>query len=149
MENINSYLIESFKVYKNNKDYEKHKNRLIELSTYKLNSTINMGSMLLPNVGPDEKIKDFYKELKGWNKEDVTEVRYLIKLYSGEDIENIQEAVTIMDVLIHSSDEYKSLLNPIKRCLIENEEISYDVLVNLLKHENLLLNNLFTFFVDY
>ena len=45
MENINSFLIESFKVYKNNKDYEKHKNRLEELSKYKLNNTINMGSM--------------------------------------------------------------------------------------------------------
>ena len=65
----------------------------------------------MPNVGPDEKIKIFTKNLKDWSKEDVIEVKYLIKLYSGEDIENIQEAVTIMDVLIHSSDpKYKSLL---------------------------------------
>lgn len=148
MENINNYLIESFKVYKNNKDYEKHKNRLNELSKYRLNSTINMGTMILPNVGPDESIKDFYKELKDWSSEDVTQVKYMIKLYSGENIENILEAVTIIDVLMHSDQEYKNLLIPIKRCLIENKEISYDDLVKLLNHENLLLNNLFVFLAE-
>lgn len=148
MENINSFLIESFKVYKNNKDYEKHKIRLEELSKYRLNNTINMGSMLLPNIGPDEKIKDFYKELKDWSINDVIEVKYMIKLYSGENIENIQEAITIMDVLMHGNENYKSILNPIKKCLIENKEINYDDLVALLNHENLLLSNLFTFFVE-
>ena len=38
------------------------------------------------------------------------------------------------------------LLTPIKKCLIENKEINNDDLVNLLNHENMLLNNLFTFF---
>jgi len=148
MENINSYLIESFKVYKNNKDYEKHKSKLNELSKYRLNSTINMGSVLLPNIGPDEKIKDFYKELEGWSIEDITQVKYMIKLYSGENIENIQEAITIIDVLMYDNEEYKNMLNPIKKSLMENKEISYDDLVILLNHENLLLSNLFTFFVE-
>ena len=148
MENINLYLIESFQVYEKNKDFLTHRKKLIELSKYKIHNTINMGGISIPNVGPDEKIKDFYKDLEGWSEEDIMEVKYLIKLYSGEDIENIQEAVIIMDVLINSDPKYKEVLDPIKRCLIENNEISDDVLVNLLKHKNMLLNNLFTFFTN-
>lgn len=148
MENINLYLIESFQVYEKNKDFLTHRKKLVELSKYKIHNMIHMGGISIPNVGPDEKIKDFYKELEGWSEEDIMEVKYLIKLYSGEDIENIQEAVIIMDVLINSDPKYKEVLNPIKRCLIENNEISDDVLVNLLKHKNMLLNNLFTFFTN-
>ena len=148
MENINLYLIESFQVYEKNKDFLTHRRKLIELSKYKIHDTIHMGGISIPNVGPDEKIKDFYKDLEGWSEEDILEVKYLIKLYSGEDIENIQEAVIIMDVLINSDPKYKEVLNPIKRSLIENKEIGDDVLVNLLKHKNMLLNNLFTFFTN-
>ena len=148
MENINLYLIESFQVYEKNKDFLTHRRKLIELSKYKIHDTIHMGEISIPNVGPDEKIKDFYKDLEGWSEEDIMEVKYLIKLYSGEDIENIQEAVIIMDVLINSDPKYKEVLNPIKRSLIENKEIGDDVLVNLLKHKNMLLNNLFTFFTN-
>ena len=146
--NIHNYLIESFQVYNQNKDFLQHQKKLIELSKYKVHDTIYMGGISIPNVGPDEKIKDFYKDLKGWSIEDIIEVKYLIKLYSGEDIENIHEAVIIIDVLIQSDPKYKEILNPIKRCLIENKQIGDDVLVNLLKHENMLLNNLFTFFTN-
>ena len=112
MENINNYLIESFQVIKKNKDFEKHQNKLIKLSEYKLLNTIDMGALkFYSKFGPDEKIKDFYKDLGGWSAEDVMEVKYLIKLYSGEDIENIQEAIIIIDVLINSDEEYKQITN--------------------------------------
>ena len=53
-----------------------------------------------------KKLKIFTKILKRLeNRRCYIEVKYLIKLYSGEDIENIQEAVIIMDVLMHTNSE--------------------------------------------
>ena len=109
-ENRNKDLLLLFTKFEDQPNYQNHRNYLSKLSEFYVRETIHLGSYQFPDIGPDPEILNFHLTLKNWDQEKVEEVKYAIKIYEGGNIETLEEAIIMMEILKRNHPEKRDVL---------------------------------------
>ena len=148
----NSDIISYFEKFKNNENYNTLFERFDELTKIRMKGLIELNEHKIPNIGPSDELENFPEMLKDWRSEDIEEVKNIIKLYDTGNIESIEEAVILIEILKNNSDNYPDILDKISRDLqnqkFENIE-EYDQLLNFSvdSGDSIIYNGLWNYFV--
>lgn len=121
MEKENISLLNYFDKFKNYPDFDKMKEKLADQSYFRYHHDIKLGEVSIPFVGPDKNLSKFSKEISNkWGTEAGKEIAYVLKYFEGGEIENLDEALIIIEI------KYRESLNEnflaIKQCLIKGEK---------------------------
>ena len=147
----NEEIICYFQKFSDNLNFEKHLDQLKDLSQFRLKGDIVLGELKIPNIGPSENLLDFPNYLQGWTQKDVMEVRNIIKVFDSGEIESIEEAVLLIEI-IKSKGNYPEIMDVIisdlKGGSLENVE-RYSDLLNFEKSEDsIIYGNIWKFLVS-
>lgn len=134
MEGANSDIINYFSKFHNNTNYDNYLSDLKELSAFRLRGEIPLGNLMIPDVGPSFDLISFPDRIKDWEEMDIFELKNIIKLYDSGEIESVEEAVLLMEILKRRSENYPKILDKItedfQKGKIENPE-NYNQLLEL------------------
>lgn len=145
MEKENLALLKYFDRYKEKPNFEKWKTKLAKESEIKYKGTdIDLGNnIIMPLIGPDDNLKHFHKKIKKeWGEEISTDLKYAIKYYEGDEVENIEEAVIILCIKYNETKDEK--FETLRKKIVNDEEFGsdeYNFLFDDYK-EDILCNNL-------
>ena len=150
----NLEILNLFSKFKGEKNYFILKDKLEELSKFRLREMITLGNIEIPDIGPDPEILNFYLELEDWKEENILEIKYAIKVYEGGSIESLEEAIVLIEILKRQYPEKEEILSKIISDL-QNEK--FDNLMNysdLLKIEknhpnHIIFSSLFIYFASF
>ena len=135
--NSNSEIIHYFEKFKDNENYTLLLEKFDELTKLRVRGLIELKHHQIPEIGPSEELEDFPTLLSDWNKEDIMEVKNIIKLYDTGSIESLEEAIILIEILKRKSSDYPRILDKISRDF-EKQDFSniqdYDQLLNLLQN---------------
>ena len=150
--NQNEPLIRFFENFKECKDYQKHIKKLTKLSEHRVRDVIKLGKFEIPDVGPDPKIDNFYKNLTEWNQKDILEIKFFIKIYNGGSVETLEEAILLIHILKKNNPEKTEVLDKILDDISKNNLENADRYVKLLDLEiitddSIFFNSLFVYLV--
>ena len=107
----NKDLLLLFSKFEDQPNYHNHKVYLNKLSKFYVRETIHLGTYQFPDIGPDPEILDFHLTLKNWDCEIIEEIKYAIKIYEGGNIETLEEAVIMMEILKRNHPEKRDVLD--------------------------------------
>ena len=149
LKNYNSEILNFFEKFKDQHDYENHYKNLEKESEFTYKGEIKIKNISIPDIGPSEKLSQFHKTLKNWDDKIKTEVKYAIKYYEGGNIESLEEAMLLLDILIlKDKNNGNILLNIKEKILTGDENDTLSVYINLLEIEskdNIIYGSLFNF----
>ena len=141
MEQENQKLLEYFDKFKDYNNFTKLKKKLADVSEIRYLHDIQIGEITMPHVGPSSEITKFYKIIeKEWGERESQEIKYLLKYYDGSDIENIEEAIIILDIKYHEKDDENYL--KIKNKLLDKENIEDNDLEFLINERDIMSTSL-------
>ena len=106
VEGCNYEIVEYFKKFRNNKNYESLLEKFKDLTRIRLKGTIELQDYKLPELGPSDELGKFPSLLEDWREDDVLEIKNIIKLYDTGEIESLEEAIILIHVLKRKSDDY-------------------------------------------
>ncbi len=109
--NRNKDLLLLFTKFEDQPNYKNHREYLNKLSKFYVREIIHLGSFQFPDIGPDPEILNFHLTLKNWDLEKIEEIKYAIKIYEGGNIETIEEAVILMEILKRNHPEKRDVLD--------------------------------------
>jgi hypothetical protein len=149
-EKRNNQILNWFTKFENHENYDSLRDKLDEISKYRVRQILKLGQFEIPDIGPDPKILDFHKSIEGWDEASKQEVKHSIKIYEGE-IETLEEAIITLEILKRQhSEKRKTLETMVEDLKTQNFEnmIKYiDILDIDVNHPNhILFNSLFFFF---
>lgn len=149
----NEPLVRFFENFKECKNYENHIKKLKQLSEYRIRDVIKLGRFEIPDVGPDPKIENFYKNLKEWDDKDISDIKFFIKIYNGGGIESMEEAILLIHILKKNNPEKTEVLDQIFDDLSKNNLENIDNYIKLLNLEvisddSVFFNSLFMYLVS-
>lgn len=113
MEGANSDIISYFSKFQNNSNYESYLTDLKELSAFRLRGQIPLGNLMVPDVGPSFDLISFPDRIKDWEEMDIFELKNIIKLYDSGEIETVEEAILLIEILKRSTENYPKILDTI------------------------------------
>jgi len=154
LEELNRELLDSFTKFKEERDYEKHLEKLKDLSRLRVLDVLKMGELDIPDIGPDPEIENFSQNLDGWNKISKLEVKFMIKIYQAGEIETPEEATVVLGILKKAIPGKEKLLqgmeDSFRKGVIEDVSV-YSELLGMREESSLslLLNSLFQFFISH
>jgi hypothetical protein len=151
LEGRNKDLLLFFSKYEKEDDYHSHRENLSKLSEFYLREIIQLGDFELPDIGPNPEILNFHLSLEGWKKEYIEEIKHAIKIYEGGNIESLEEAVILIEILKRNHPEKREILEKLIDDLINNKFTNLFDYTNMLKiekeHPNqILFSSLFFYF---
>jgi hypothetical protein len=147
MDKENIELLNYFNKFKDNVNYDELRKKLDVLSTFRYHYDIKIGEHKIPYVGPDENLNHFSNIItKCWGKNAGKEVAHLLKYYEGGVIENIEEALIILE--IKNNQQPSELYSYIKNTLLTNNEFSEEKLKFLLDNNDILSTNLYFYLIS-
>jgi len=131
MEKENLSLLNYFDKFKAYPEFNIMKDKLTKQSYFRYHYDINIGGVTIPYVGPDEKLSKFSKEIsKKWGEEIGKEMEYVLKYFEGGEIENLEEALIVIEI------KYRESLNEnfltIKDTIIKGEKPEDSLLQSLI-----------------
>lgn len=152
MENRNFELLNWFSKFEHQDNYTELKEKLKNLSEFRLRETITLGRFQIPDIGPDPEILNFHKNIEGWDDVTLQELKYALKIYEGGEIESLEESIIVMEILKRQHPEkqevLQKMLEDLKTEKFDNMGNYIDLLKIDEKHPNhILFSSLFFFFV--
>ena len=99
VEGSNTDILNYFTKFEKNNNYEKYLDDLKRLSIFRLRGEISLGEYMIPDVGPSEEISTFPDKIEGWDERDIFELKNIIKLFDSGEIESLEEAVILIEIL--------------------------------------------------
>ena len=146
MEQENLKLLEYFDKFKEYNNFDNLKKKLDKDSKIRHICDINLGDVTIPYIGPSENLKKFPKIIaKEWGEKESQEIRYILKYYDGGDIENISEAIIILEIK-HQETGNENYLK-LKNKLIKNEKIEDNDLEFLINERDIMSTSLVFFLI--
>ena len=112
-EGSNTEIINYFSKFEGNHDYDKYLKELSDLSVFRLKGYIQLGDHKIPDVGPSEKITSFPDMIENWDEMEINEIRNIIKLYDAGEIESLEEAILLIEILKRSGKNPPPVLDRI------------------------------------
>lgn len=109
----NTEIIGYFEKFKDNKNYTELIKKFDDLTKIRLKGLIELQEYKIPNLGPSDELEIFPEMLKDWCQEDIMEVKNIIKLYDTGNIESLEEAIVLIEILKKNSDDYPKILDKI------------------------------------
>ena len=144
MEQENLKLLEYFDKFKDYHNFTKLKQKLADVSEIRYIQDIQIGDVVMPQIGPSAEINKFHKIIeKEWGEKESQEIKYLLKYYDGGDIENIEEASIILDIKYHETEDENYL--KLKHKLLDNKTIKDDDLEFLINEKDIISTSLIFF----
>lgn len=145
MEQENICLLEYFDKFKEYKNFSKLREKLASVSEIRYLKDIQIGELTMPQIGPSPEISKFHKLIeKEWGEKEAIEIKYMLKFYDGKEIENIEEAIIILDIKHLESNNENYLI--IKNKLLNKETLQDSDLDFLMEKKDIISVNL-TFFL--
>lgn len=117
----NKDLLQLFSKFEGEKNYKNHLEYLTKLSQFYVREIIHLGTYQFPDIGPDPEILNFHLTLKDWDQEKAEEVKSAIKIYEGGNIESLEEAIILIEILKRNHPEKKADLEKLTNDLMENK----------------------------
>lgn len=146
MERENLNLLEYFDKFKGYANFDKIKKKLADISEIRYLEDIQLGDLSMPIIGPSKEITKFYKIIeKEWGEKEGQEMKYLLKYYDGGDIENTDEALIILDIKYHETNDENYLI--LKNKLINNQNIENKDLEFLINERDIISTSLVFFLI--
>jgi len=146
MERENLNLLEYFDKFKGYANFDKIKKKLADISEIRYLEDIQLGDLSMPIIGPSKEITKFYKIIeKEWGEKEGQEMKYLLKYYDGGDIENTDEALIILDIKYHETNDENYLI--LKNKLINNQNIENTDLEFLINERDIISTSLVFFLI--
>ena len=139
-----------FEKFKHINNYEMYKNRLNELSTFRLNGEIKIKQFNIPDIGPSSDLKNFHYILDDFDDDSKLEIKYAIKSFEGEELETIEDCLILIDILMSRFPNKANLLGNIKMDILTdstNHKEYYSDLIKCPEEQSLLFSGLFSFLV--
>ena len=108
----NKEILGYFSKFCKNKNYENHYKNLDLLSIYRIKEDIEVGNLKMPNIGPSNDLINFPDTLENWNDKEIFEIKNVIKLYDSGEIESLEEAIILIEI-IKIKENYPKILDVI------------------------------------
>ena len=141
----NESIINYFSKFEGKEKFDELNDELKKLSEFKYIGDMILGDMIIPNVGPSEKLKKFHIKIKRiWGDQAGTKVKYVNKYFTGDPVENIEELMTILDIVICEEDNKEKFVI-LKDDLINNRELDMEFIIELLSSSNIIYTSIATF----
>jgi len=134
LDDSNGEILTYFSKFKDNENYSNLLEQFSALTKFRVKRMIELEKMMIPDIGPSEKLHDFPSELKNWPERDIAEVKTVIKLYDSGEIESLEEAIILIEIIKNRKDNYPKILDTITEDLNSNELKNiefYDELIRL------------------
>lgn len=150
MEDSNKLLMLFFDKYKHVNNFEFYKNRLDEISRFRLNGNIKIKEFNIPDIGPSEELKNFHHILNDFDEESKTEIKYAIRSFEGDELETVEDCIILINILMKNYPNKITLLEKVQSDILldayENSEV-YTQLIECPEEQSLLFSILFSFLV--
>jgi hypothetical protein len=148
MEQENNFLLSYFTKFKGYDNYDVLYEELDKLSKYQYKGDIDLGSYVIPDVSPDDKLFTFPNKVKKiWGDEAYQELKYAIKFYEGEHISNDIEALIIIEIKYRETKD--DIFLQIKDILFNNEKLTDEIIEKILiSHKDIITNSLIFYFIS-
>jgi len=147
MEKENIVLLDYFNRFKELDNFDAMKEKLTKLSAIRYHHDITIGKTVIPFIGPDKNLLGFSKEIeKLWGHEAGKELSYVLKYYEGGSIETIEEALIVVSIKQHQTNQ--EIYQYIKDRINDNKPLEEDKLSLLLEEEDIMSSNLYFFLIS-
>ena len=168
----NHFVVECFKKYENNPGFSnyleefknlteiRHKGDILlpdhiieSLAIDNESEDVPMLDHILPNIGPSDELEHFPSTLKEWPDEDKKELKILIKIFDGGEIEDWAEAVIMIEIIKKIEINYPEILDTILEDIMNNtlhDCEKYSNLLNFPKDQttSFIYSSLWTFLIS-
>ena len=132
LDDSNEEILSYFSKFKDNENYSNLCEEFSNLTRFRVKRMIELEDLMLPDIGPSDKLHDFPMELKNWPERDIAEVKTIIKLYDSGEIESLEEAIILIEIIKNRKYTYPKILDTITEDLNELKNIEfYDELIHL------------------
>lgn len=134
LDDSNEEILSYFSKFKDNENYPRHFITFGDLTRFRVKRMIELEDLMLPDIGPSDKLSEFPGELKNWPQRDIAEVKTIIKLYDSGEIESLEEAIILIEIIKNRKYTYPKILDTIIEDLKSNELKNiefYDELIRL------------------
>ena len=97
LDDSNEEILSYFSKFKDNENYPRHFITFGDLTRFRVKRMIELEDLMLPDIGPSDKLSEFPGELKNWPQRDIAEVKTIIKLYDSGEIEFYDELIRLKE----------------------------------------------------
>ena len=111
-EDSNNEILGYFSKFSGCDNYDEYYKSLDKLSKIRFKGHIEVGRFKMPNIGPSDDLVSFPGTIKNWKKEDIFEIKNVIKLYDSGEIESIEEAIILIEIA-KRKENYPKILDTI------------------------------------
>ena len=129
----NQEILDYFSKFSDRENYLIYYQNLDELSKIRVKGELEVGDLKMPYIGPSDDLSTFPETIKNWEKEDIFELKNVIKLYDSGEIESIEEAVILIEIMKRKNEYPKildTILSDLKSGTLKNIESYSDVLMS-------------------
>ena len=149
-EGSNTDIVNYFSKFEGNYDYDRYLRELKDLSIFRIRGYIELGDHKIPDVGPSEKITSFPDTIENWSQMEINEIRNIIKLFDAGEIESLEEAILLIEILKRNGKNPPPVLDRILSDMRTGKitgDDNYEELLNFESNENdsIIYGNLWKF----
>lgn len=147
VKNSNKDILDYFKKFKDNENYEEYFKKLDELSILRLKGELDLGVMKMPFIGPSDDLDNFPDQIKNWKQEDIFELKNVIKLFVSGEIESVEEAIILIEILKLEKD-YPKILDKITEDINTQNLNNIEDYQELLKTDDIIYSSIWKYLIS-